>query len=161
MTILDPPDWQQRGKCSTGNSGVTDLFFPTRGQSSAPAKAICARCPVLDTCREYALANGERFGVWGGMSEKERRAERARRKAAGERIKRRAEISHGTLHGYYHCADRPEGACDPCRDVITRYKNPDPGDDLDIYSRYKVSTLAGRVREVLGDDYDELGGDAA
>ena len=48
-------------------------FFPARGHSTAEAKAICAGCPVRDICLEVALNNGEKFGIWGGLSERERR----------------------------------------------------------------------------------------
>ena len=57
-----------------------DIFFPDRGESLTPAKTICADCIVRDECLEYALDNRERFGVWGGTSERERRRlRRARR----------------------------------------------------------------------------------
>jgi WhiB family redox-sensing transcriptional regulator len=62
-----------------------DVFFPDRGESLAPAKAICAECIVRDECLEFALDQGERFGVWGGTSERERRKlRRARREAAAK-----------------------------------------------------------------------------
>jgi WhiB family transcriptional regulator, redox-sensing transcriptional regulator len=59
-----------------------ELFFPLRGESTAPAKAACRGCVVREECLEYALANGEKFGIWGGMSERERRRLRRDRKAA-------------------------------------------------------------------------------
>ena len=60
-----------------------DIFFPDRGESLSPAKAICAECIVQVECLEYALDNRERFGVWGGTSERERRRlRRSRREAA-------------------------------------------------------------------------------
>jgi WhiB family transcriptional regulator, redox-sensing transcriptional regulator len=60
-----------------------DVFFPDRGESLSPAKAVCAECIVRDECLEFALDQGERFGVWGGTSERERRKlRRARREAA-------------------------------------------------------------------------------
>jgi len=57
-----------------------ELFFPDRGQSLAPAKAICATCPVRTSCGDEALVNGEKFGIFGGMSERERRRVRRQRR---------------------------------------------------------------------------------
>lgn len=59
-----------------------DIFFPDRGDSLAPAKEICVECIVKDECLEYAVEHGERFGVWGGTSERERRRIRKRRRQA-------------------------------------------------------------------------------
>lgn len=59
-----------------------DMFFPNRGENTAPAKAACGRCPVKDDCLDFALTNGEKFGIWGGTSERERRRIRRRRSAA-------------------------------------------------------------------------------
>ncbi len=79
--------WRQRAACR----GVDpELFFPvgTTGPvvewQTAAAKAVCAGCPVIDACRGWALATREPFGIWGGLSEQERRAPHAR-PAAGVR----------------------------------------------------------------------------
>lgn len=58
------------------------LFFPERGASTSEARAVCAGCVVRDECLEYALANSEKFGIWGGMSERERRRIRKTRNQA-------------------------------------------------------------------------------
>ena len=50
-----------------------EAFFPEKGGSTREAKRICAACPVRDDCLQYALENDERFGIWGGLSERERR----------------------------------------------------------------------------------------
>ena len=50
-----------------------ELFFPDKGESSRSAKRVCAECEVRAECLQYALDHGERFGVWGGLSERERR----------------------------------------------------------------------------------------
>ncbi len=77
--------WQDRAACS----GVDpELFFPAKGESLAPAKAICAGCPVRVECLEYALTHNERYGIWGGTSERERR--RLRRRRREEAARRRA-----------------------------------------------------------------------
>ena len=68
--------WQDQANCL----GVDpDLFFPERGASTREAKEVCRGCVVRMECLEYALANGEKFGIWGGMSERERRRIRRRR----------------------------------------------------------------------------------
>ncbi len=77
-----PPDlsWQGQSNCV----GVDpDIFFPERGASTKEAKSICAACSVREHCLEYALVNGEKFGIWGGTSERERR--RLRRARAAQR----------------------------------------------------------------------------
>jgi len=72
--------WQEFSNCL----GVDpDLFFPERGASTREAKEVCRGCVVREDCLEFALANGEKFGIWGGMSERERR--RIRRQRALER----------------------------------------------------------------------------
>ncbi len=57
-----------------------DMFFPTRGESSKPAKEVCKQCVVREACLDYALAIGEKHGVWGGLSERERRRIRRQRR---------------------------------------------------------------------------------
>ena len=72
--------WQDFANCL----GVDpDLFFPERGASTREAKEVCRGCVVRGDCLEYALQNSEKFGIWGGMSERERR--RIRRQRALER----------------------------------------------------------------------------
>ena len=77
----DPGDhgWQDDAKCW----GVDpDLFFPDRGASTREAKEVCRGCVVREDCLEYALSNSEKFGIWGGMSERERRRIRRARALA-------------------------------------------------------------------------------
>ena len=57
-----------------------EAFFPEKGGSTRDAKRVCSGCTVRAECLEYALANDERFGIWGGLSERERR--RLRRRAS-------------------------------------------------------------------------------
>lgn len=70
--ILDdgPLAWQERALCAQTDP---EAFFPEKGGSTREAKAVCASCEVRAECLEYALENDERFGIWGGMSERERR----------------------------------------------------------------------------------------
>jgi WhiB family redox-sensing transcriptional regulator len=59
------------------------VFYPSSEEEADAAKSICAKCPVQQPCLEYALANRERDGVWGGATERERRRMvRQRRKSA-------------------------------------------------------------------------------
>jgi WhiB family redox-sensing transcriptional regulator len=72
-------DWQNFANCL----GVDpDLFFPERGASTKEAKGVCQACVVREDCLEYALENSEKFGIWGGLSERERRRLRRARALA-------------------------------------------------------------------------------
>nr|WP_278189739.1 WhiB family transcriptional regulator [Brevibacterium sp. ZH18] len=62
--------WQDQALCAQTDP---EAFFPEKGGSTREAKRVCASCDVRSECLEYALANDERFGIWGGMSERERR----------------------------------------------------------------------------------------
>ena len=62
--------WQDRALCAQTDP---EAFFPEKGGSTREAKKICTGCEVKAECLEYALANDERFGIWGGLSERERR----------------------------------------------------------------------------------------
>ena len=62
--------WQEQALCAQTDP---EAFFPEKGGSTREAKRICVGCEVKAECLEYALANDERFGIWGGLSERERR----------------------------------------------------------------------------------------
>jgi WhiB family redox-sensing transcriptional regulator len=68
--------WQGDALCAQTDP---EAFFPEKGGSTRDAKKICGQCEVKAECLEYALSNDERFGIWGGLSERERR--RLRRRA--------------------------------------------------------------------------------
>jgi WhiB family redox-sensing transcriptional regulator len=73
----EKPAWKAKGNCV----GVDpDLFFPSRGETADPAKRVCQGCVVRDECLEFAMSNGEKFGIWGGLSERERRRLRRQRR---------------------------------------------------------------------------------
>lgn len=74
-----PPAWTERALCAETDP---EAFFPEKGGSTREARAVCARCPVTAECLEHAIARDERFGVWGGASERERRRMRRRRNGA-------------------------------------------------------------------------------
>lgn len=69
--------WQADALCAQTDP---EAFFPEKGGSTREAKRVCEGCEVRSECLDYALANDERFGIWGGLSERERRR---LRKAAG------------------------------------------------------------------------------
>ena len=69
-------DWQMHGVCRGVDS---EVFFhpagergPSRSNREASAKALCAQCPVITACREASLSAREPYGIWGGLSERER-----------------------------------------------------------------------------------------
>jgi WhiB family transcriptional regulator, redox-sensing transcriptional regulator len=68
--LSEEDQWQERALCAQTDP---EAFFPEKGGSTREAKRICQGCEVKDMCLEYALANDERFGIWGGLSERERR----------------------------------------------------------------------------------------
>ena len=61
------PSWTEEANCKGADA---DLFFPERGASTRKAKAICRACTVQDECLEYAVEQSEKFGIWGGLSER-------------------------------------------------------------------------------------------
>ena len=70
-------DWQERALCAQTDP---EVFFPEKGHTSTDAKRVCSRCEVKTECLEYALGHNEKFGIWGGLSERERR--KLKRRAA-------------------------------------------------------------------------------
>ncbi|MFT5222359.1 MAG: WhiB family redox-sensing transcriptional regulator [Glaciecola sp.] len=70
LVASDAREWMLEAKCLDADP---EAFFPEKGGSTREAKRICAACPVRDECLDHALVNEERFGIWGGYSERERR----------------------------------------------------------------------------------------
>jgi WhiB family redox-sensing transcriptional regulator len=62
--------WRQRANCVGLDP---NLFFPVRGSSTREAKEVCRGCVVRGECLDYSLSSHEKFGIWGGLSERERR----------------------------------------------------------------------------------------
>lgn len=94
LNITTPPEWMAEALCAQVDG---DLFFPERGGSTREAKQVCGRCPVRAGCLGYALAHDERFGVWGGTSEYQRR--RMRRDAGPTTPGRPARAPDGPRAG--------------------------------------------------------------
>lgn len=101
-TFMEAPTWFAQAACRGLDP---DLFFPERGESVRQAKAVCASCPVAAECLATALNNGEKHGIWGGLSEKQRRVLRR----TGPH-----PINHGTDGGYRMHLRRGELACPAC-----------------------------------------------
>ena len=69
--------WQERALCAQTDP---EAFFPEKGGSTREAKRVCTGCDVRAECLEFALTSDERFGIWGGLSERERRRLRLMRR---------------------------------------------------------------------------------
>ena len=68
---VSPPDyWQERAACYGLDA---EVFFPTTEEEAGLALSYCAACPVRELCLAWAVKNGERYGVWGGTTEQQRR----------------------------------------------------------------------------------------
>jgi len=80
LPLVGDRQWQDQANCL----GVDpDLFFPERGASTREAKEVCRGCVVKQDCLDFALTNGEKFGIWGGLSERERRKLRRKQREEG------------------------------------------------------------------------------
>ncbi|MFF4283630.1 WhiB family transcriptional regulator [Streptomyces kronopolitis] len=73
-------NWRYQAACRTQDP---ELFFPSMSCRSSliqarEAKAVCCHCPVIEECLQWALRSSQEYGIWGGLSEAERRALRRR-----------------------------------------------------------------------------------
>jgi WhiB family redox-sensing transcriptional regulator len=85
VITVDQPAWMGDALCAQTDP---DGFFPEKGGNGRPAQKVCMSCGVREECLEYALANDQRWGVWGGLSEHERRKVRKQRaKDAGPLVR--------------------------------------------------------------------------
>lgn len=97
-------DWRDLALCAETDP---DSFFPDKGESSRPAKRVCAACEVRTECLQYALDHGERYGVWGGLSERERRVLARQPRPVGRCPVHGEKLSGGPV--LYHCPAGPLG----------------------------------------------------
>jgi WhiB family redox-sensing transcriptional regulator len=88
--------WRELAACRGTD---LEVFFPERGESAGPARRVCAACPVRQPCLDYAITNRIVHGIWGGLTERERRALQSRWVAASRRNRDRA-ISAAVAAGY-------------------------------------------------------------
>lgn len=70
LSLLPSEPWMRDALCAEVDP---EAFFPDKGGSTREAKRICVSCEVREQCLEYALSRDERYGIWGGLSERERR----------------------------------------------------------------------------------------
>lgn len=99
---LPPAEVTEQAACA----GLTDLFFPERGESTREAKAVCRACPVKAECLEWALDAGEKHGIWGGLSERERRRVRRDRHVEHDAERRAPRPAPATcVHGHAYTPD--------------------------------------------------------
>jgi len=82
--------WRQQAAC---HGTDLNLFYPERGQSAGPARQVCAQCPVRQPCLEYALSNRITHGIWGGLTERERRPLQSRLVQDARRDRDRAIVA--------------------------------------------------------------------
>ena len=114
MAALNLPEgWQRRGAC-LGVTGVN--FFPGKGESVEPARAVCQGCEVLDVCRTWALHH-EVYGVWGGLTGRDRLKIRKLEGISVETpgIQPEDGPERGTTGGYARHIRRKERPCFSCR----------------------------------------------
>lgn len=115
ISLPEVPEWFDRARCR--HVADPDIFFPSKGGSALDAKAICRACPVLEQCQAYALEHREKFGVWGGLSEHDRRDKRT----GVKRVAPTPSDLCGTYKGYCRHRRRGEVACPPCGRSATLY----------------------------------------
>ena len=96
-----PGHWAEDALCAQTDP---ELFFPDKGGTCAPARRVCARCPVRAECLQDALDTGERFGIRGGLSERQRRKLAKRPVPAARCPEHGLDLSGGPV--LYHCPGR-------------------------------------------------------
>ena len=107
-------DWRDKAACLTADP---ELFFPVGNTGPAvdqieKAKTVCGRCSVTEMCLQYALETNQDSGVWGGLSEDERRA-----------LKRRAARARRACLG----SRRPSSRSQLLREAVQRHLDRDLG----------------------------------
>ena len=88
-TSHQPLAWADYGSCTNTDP---DLFFPQPGADTSYARSICRGCPVRLHCLDYALESGQKHGIWGGMTESQRRRLRRRSHPSNPGVPRDDEV---------------------------------------------------------------------
>lgn len=106
--------WRHQAACRGRN---TNLWFPETPNPDNPATQlalqICQTCPVKQQCLTHAETQPELQGIWGGLTQQQRRGRRARQK--------NRTINHGTKAGYEQHRLWGEPACEPCKQAHAEY----------------------------------------
>ena len=118
LFLLEPEGeefgWQDRALCAQTDP---EAFFPEKGGSTREAKKVCLTCEVRDDCLESALMNDERFGIWGGLSERERRK---LKKSAASDVRAGASGPSPAALRRFHGARSPSLRCSGDRHCASR-----------------------------------------
>ena len=123
FAFIDQP-WADQALCAETDP---ELWYPEKGGDNTRAKAICAGCFVAAECLDYALTANERFGIWGGLSERERR--RLSGTTAHEQrdlARKKAPAPHGTearYRAHYRAGETPCAACVEAANLARNFKN--------------------------------------
>lgn len=110
IPVYTRPDWHADANCRGMDP---ELFFPGQGESTKEAKAVCRACDVQVECLLAALNNTEKHGIWGGKSERERRAIQRGQPVAPPQPRQPPKC--GTNSGYEGHRKRGEVPCDDCK----------------------------------------------
>lgn len=110
--IVNQHHWTDLAACA---GMPTEWWFPEPGDSVKEALAICQSCEVSAECLQYALDNGERFGLYGGTTARQRKDMRRGRPP------RKRQVTHGTPSGYAWHLNRHERPCWACADANSRH----------------------------------------
>jgi len=126
-SLMETPrgyDWRDDAACQDSDP---EAWFPLSAdpRHSADALAVCRTCPVLDDCRDWAIATRQEYGVWGGLTEDQLRA---LKRKAGRGTRTPPAINHGTEGGAGAHRRRGEEPCSACLDAARRAKR---GRDMD------------------------------
>jgi WhiB family redox-sensing transcriptional regulator len=118
---MSTPQWHEDAACAgiVADLGFDPFYPEITGHNYSTAKLICGSCPVIDDCLAYALRN-EAHGIWGGLTEEERRKKRQELRI--ELVKRRPLASCGTTAGYKNHSRHDERPCVDCRVAARRAK---------------------------------------
>lgn len=155
------PEWTSEGLCSQTDPAE---FFPDRGGSVLAAKKICAACGVRAECLEYALANNERFGIWGGTSERERRRLQDGEQPAPAQLPRDyTEVDRLLLEGVHtdvaigHMCNIPKSTVHRRREQLNLKPASQRRNPLAVYAELSRATEDGH-REWTGSTHTVIGG---